>query len=75
MSSTSRTGSNDVDLTAAEGEDRRDGGYWSTHSGIAAGTWLAQGDHLLEPINPDINWLDPPTSVESQSWGRIKAQF
>ena len=61
-------GTNDDD-----GVDR--GGHWSSGSGLVGGTWLGQGDYLLEPINPSISWPDVDTSVESESWGRIQAQF
>ena len=44
---------------------------WTTASGLV-GTWLGAGDYYLEELNPDLNF---PTAVESQSWGRIKAQF
>jgi hypothetical protein len=52
--------------------DREDGrgGLWSTGHCCAPYT-----DFFLEPHNPGINWPDAPTSVESQSWGRIKAQY
>lgn len=56
-------------------EDGR-GGLWSQGTpGGPGGTWLGHMDHLLEPVNPNINWPDAPTAVESQSWGRIKAQY
>jgi hypothetical protein len=47
---------------------------WSTGSGLVGGTWLGMGDYYLEEINPDLPWGEG-TAVESQSWGRIKAQF
>lgn len=46
---------------------------WTTASGLV-GTWLGAGDYYLEEINPDLAW-GPSTAVESESWGRIKAQF
>jgi len=59
----------------ADREDGR-GGSWATGSpGGPGGTWLGHLDHLLEPANPNINWPDAPTSVESASWGQIKAQY
>ena len=51
--------------------DLRAGGYWSTTSGGDA-SWLGQHDLLLSPADDTIDF---PTAVESDSWGRIKAQF
>ena len=51
--------------------DLRTGGYWSTTSGGDA-SWLGQHDLLLSPADDTIAF---PTAVESDSWGRIKAQF
>lgn len=63
---------NDDDATREDGR----GGSWSTGSpGGPGGTWLGHHDHLLESNNPNITWPDARTSVESQSWGRIKAQY
>ncbi len=60
---------------------------WATRP-RADGTWLASGDFFLEPINPcfewDCSWEESEeweeyrrewTSVRTESWGRIKAQF
>jgi hypothetical protein len=53
----------------ADREDGR-GGAWSTGDCCSP-----TNDWLLEPLNPNISWPDAPTSVESESWGRIKAQY
>ena len=61
------------DTDAGEG-DLRIGGYWSTAT-TPAGSGAALSDLLLAPIDGEIPWPTPRTSVEATSWGRIKAQF
>lgn len=58
-------------IRTEETGDLRAGGYWSTTSGGDA-SWLGQHDLLLSPADDTIAF---PTAVESDSWGRIKAQF
>ena len=67
----------DVHITFGTNDDDgvERGGHWSSGSGLVGGTWLGQGDYFLEPINPSINWPEVSTSGQSESWGRIKAQF
>ena len=46
---------------------------WHTGSlGLGA---FGLGDWYLEELRDDLPWADAATSVESQSWGRIKAQY
>ena len=53
-------------------EDEGGSGKAWTNRSTDGGSWLGQGDLFLEPVNPGIAW---PTAVQSNSWGRIKAQF
>jgi hypothetical protein len=53
----------------AHREDGR-GGQW-----IIGGATGPENDWLMEPLNPNITWPDAMTAVESESWGRIKAQY
>ncbi len=60
---------NEVDGGEGEGDNRI--GQWSTNP-IQCCTAL--NDLLLAPADPNIDW-GSATAVESNSWGRIKAQF
>ena len=51
-------------------------GYW-TLSGATDSYFQGDllSDFLLAPIDPEINWGDQATAVQSESWGRIKSTF
>ena len=61
----------DVDVLTGDADHRH--GQWSTSPGGTAGRPVS--DVLLSPIDPGIEWPEPTTAVEAESWGRIKAQY
>ena len=61
---------NDVDGGAGDGDNRI--GMWSTNP---ISCCHAAQDLLLTPADPNIDWGAVDTSVEANSWGRIKSQF
>ena len=63
-----RNNDDDGEFESGDPTDR-----WTTSSTDLGGFGLA--DWYLEEHNSDLAWSDMMTSVESQSWGRIKAQF
>ena len=61
---------NEVDGGEGEGDNRI--GQWGTQ---VEGCCHADMDLLIAPLDPTIEWGPVNTAVESESWGRIKAQF
>lgn len=58
-----------------DGEEEGGGPTDRWNTGVLGVGGFGMGDTYLEEHNPDLPWGDMMTSVESQSWGRIKAQF
>ena len=47
-------------------------GFWSTSPN---GCCRADNDMVMSEMDDTIDWAAAPTAVESNTWGRIKAQF